>query len=340
MKKTSDEVVIFTFIKANNYGAMLQAYALGKFLKNNGYTPVYVDVGMKKRTSNLKAWLRGLIITLRFNSFRKKYFSLIQLPRVPNYGIFIYGSDQIWNVDIVNENLDVFSGAFVPSKSKKIAYAASFGVDYIDVDKYQGFSERLSSFSTILIRENSGVALLKDKFYLDSDQVLDPTFLLDNYSQISISTDRKGIVCYLFGEANRDYKSLEQFSILTDEALYFLNQTKSPVGKPVPFPTVEAWLSSVINAKYVVTDSFHCMVLALLHGVSFYVVSAREDRFVRITSLLETLGLEDRILGSISELVNPDFKNNNIDFSSLNDRLEPLRNRSRRLLLDSLNKEG
>ena len=56
--------------------------------------------------------------------------------------------------------------------------------------------------------------------------------------------------------------------------------------------------------------------------------------------IYETRGWQSCKSCTYSELVNPDFKNNNIDFPSLNDRLEPLRNRSRRLLLDSLNKEG
>jgi hypothetical protein len=338
VKKSDNKVAIFTFIKANNYGAMLQAYALGKFLKENGYAPVYIDVDLKKRTSSLKAWLRGLIINLRFNSFRKKYFSLVPITRAPNYGTFIYGSDQIWNADIVNEKLEAFSGGLVPPKSKKIAYAASFGVETIEVDKYHDFGNRLSNFSSILIRENSGVTLLKEEFTLDSEQVLDPTFLIDGYDSLSKNTSQQGVVCYLFGEQNRDYAALDKFSTLANETLYFLNQTKSPVGKAIPFPTVETWLSSITNAKYVVTDSFHCMVLALLHGVNFFVVSARADRFTRITSLLEALGLENRILGSISELASPNFENSAIDFSSLNERLEPLRNQSRSLLLDSLKK--
>lgn len=283
VKKSDNEVAIFTFIKANNYGAMLQAYALGRFLKNNGFKPVYIDINLNKKNSNLKAWLRAMILTLRFTPFRKKHFALINAETLSQYKTFIYGSDQIWNVDIVQSNLEIFSGGCVESTSNKIAYAASFGVDSININQYDGFGDRLRNFSSIMIRENSGIDLLKEQFNLVSKQVLDPTFLIENYDIIAKKTGSNGVVCYLFGETNRDYSSLHHFAYSINEPLYFLNQTKSPVGKPIPFPTVETWLSSVINAKYVVTDSFHCMVLALLHGVNFYVVSARADRFIRIT---------------------------------------------------------
>lgn len=337
MKKTSNKVAIFTFIKANNYGAMLQAYALGRFLKENGFSPVYIDINLKKKQNGIRGWIRDCIINLRFNRFRKKYFSLISENEASILDTFIYGSDQIWNVDIVKDNLSLFSGGTESTSATKIAYAASFGVDSIDKNQYNGFSERLNGFSSIMVRENSAVTILRNEFDINSMQVLDPTFLINNYKNITKLTKNIGICCYLFSEVNRDYKSLEKFSINIGEKLYFLNQTKSAVGIPISFPSVENWLSTVINSKYVITDSFHCMVLALLHGVNFYVLSARTDRFVRISSLLENLGLENRILKSVSELTNPNFKNENIDYAVLNKRLSVLKENSRKLLLDSLN---
>jgi len=340
MRKDSDKVAIFTFVKANNYGAMLQAYALGKFLRENSFSPVYVDVNMKKKYSGIKAWIRAHIINLRFNPFRKKYFSLISMNEVFNFDTLIYGSDQIWNADIVEDNLKLFSGGWSSSSAKKIAYAASFGVDIIDKNKYNGFKLRLKDFSTIMVRENSGVTILKNEFNIDSAQVLDPTFLIDDYKEITKPTTNIGICCYLFSELNRDYKSLQVFSVNVGEKLYFLNHTKVPIGRAVPFPSVEIWLSTVVNSKYIITDSFHCMVLALLHGVNFYVLSARADRFVRISSLLESLGLENRILDSVSVLADSNFKNEKIDYTLVNKHLILLKEYSKKSLLDSLNNDS
>lgn len=337
MEENSNKIAIFTFIKANNYGAMLQAYALGKFLKENGLSPVYVDINLEKKHLGIKGWLRALIIKIRFNAFRKKYFSIIQQENVLDINTLIYGSDQIWNVDIVKDNLSLFSGGLSSPSSRKIAYAASFGVATINKDKYQGFKDRLKDFSAIMVRENNAVDLLKSNFSIDSQQVLDPTFLIDNYKDLKKTSKNIGVCCYLFSEDNKDYKAIESFSINVNEKLYFLNQTKSSTGKPIPFPSVESWLSTVVNSKYVITDSFHCMVLALLHGVNFYVLSARADRFIRISSLLKSLGLENRILDSISVLANTDFNNEDINYSVINKRISVLKEYSRKSLLDALN---
>lgn len=336
----NNEVAIFTFINANNYGAMLQAYALGKFLEENDFKPFYVDINMNKKIYSIKSLLRGYIVKKHFNPFRNKYFSLIPISKIHNFNTLIYGSDQIWNIEIVKDNLSLFSGYGASSSAKKIAYAASFGVDSIDKNLYKGFEEKLNKFSQIMVRESSAMDLLKDNFNIESKQVLDPTFLINNYNEITESKiNKKGICCYLFSDFNRDYESLDQFSKNINEKIYFLNQTRTPVGDAVAFPKVNDWLSYVINSQYVITDSFHCMVMALLHNINFYVVSARVDRFVRISSLLKSLNLETRILESVSVLANSSFKYENIDYITVNKRLEVLKKDSKKLLLDSLKNE-
>lgn len=61
------------------------------------------------------------------------------------------------------------------------------------------------------------------------------------------------------------------------------------------------WVRAIHDADYVITDSFHGIVFSILFGRPFYYVvttpTARQ-RISRVETLLESLGLQDRIVES------------------------------------------
>ncbi|MGN6050936.1 polysaccharide pyruvyl transferase family protein, partial [Pseudomonas aeruginosa] len=104
---------ILTFSRCYNYGAFLQAYALHRFLIDNGYDNELIDYRSKKSIDNelnsllnerkgytfltLKIWFKILKFKIYHFKFKKTkhYFSREELSQ-KHYDLIIIGSDQIW----------------------------------------------------------------------------------------------------------------------------------------------------------------------------------------------------------------------------------------------------
>lgn len=212
--KNSVEVGIITFHCSDNFGAMLQAYGLKKYLCNNGidanivpYEPLfmigrhwwipYIPTGdFLECIRNVKwGWKMHLCMKKDFfkarcnmGYFRKKYLTEkghrkihfdFQLNRL-SYPYYIVGSDQIWNPDITCGLRKVYFGAFKNKQKKKvIAYGASLGRDFLDAQYDKKFSELITHVDAISVREESAIPYIKRFCKGNVRSVLDPVFLLE-----------------------------------------------------------------------------------------------------------------------------------------------------------------
>lgn len=212
------KIAIMTQPLQDNYGGLLQAYALKETLKNLGHEVVIVDRRVPKRNqwriiaSDIKQIIKGTklrslssaqvnIISKNTNAFREKYIPETSDLITSNKGMkvlnhsgfdaFIVGSDQCWrplySPEITNYFLDF---AKMNKKIKRISYAASFGTPDWEFSKQQTRSckKLLKKFDAVSVREQSGVGLVKK--YLgrnDAVHVLDPTMLLtvNHYREIA-----------------------------------------------------------------------------------------------------------------------------------------------------------
>ncbi|WMJ89684.1 polysaccharide pyruvyl transferase family protein [Anaerocolumna sp. MB42-C2] len=208
------KVGIITFHKVNNYGAVLQAYALQKTVKGLGCDCDIIDYNRKNlrdiylwQKNKIKCLLRAapdrqgysnlefirMVLTTfffnrkavaaKFNTFRKRY-DLSRMVTSDNikyinneYDLFISGSDQVWNCGrvILDKN---YLLDFVAESKKKGSYAASFGIKEIP-DKYlREYKRLLADFRYLSVRETAGADLLSKLVHREAKVVLDPTLLL------------------------------------------------------------------------------------------------------------------------------------------------------------------
>ena len=165
MKKTAT----ITFQNANNYGALLQTYALNKCLiklgvqnhvlnyKCNYMGKPYGIAALKRK--GLIRFLLGIayyIVRLprrsKFTQFRSNmhYTKILKRDDLFNlnekYDFFICGSDQVWNDGISNLDPSFFLD-FVNSREKKLSYAASFGFEEMNENLKPKYKQLLSDFS-------------------------------------------------------------------------------------------------------------------------------------------------------------------------------------------------
>lgn len=343
-----NKIGILTFPLNSNYGNLLQAFALITFLKKLGYDVELIDKQRIDKSSSyglqkIKSYFKNIIaLTLRkwlilkyphyyFNKafilFINRYIKpktnqifdekgLIDNLNKKKYDAIIVGSDQVWRKDYLKKDIPFYFLSFVPDYVKKIAYSASFGVDYwqFDTDQTDLITGYLSSFSGISVREDSAVELIKKHIHLEVKHIIDPTLLLNiedylnllSINDASIDADIDNyLFSYILDDNSEKKKAVEiimKIKNLESNIAFSLKDIK--INNRTLFTTkpVELWLEKMYYSEFVVTDSFHGSVFAILFNKPFVVIPNKERGFTRFTSLLKIFGLEDRLVEDKSEI--------------------------------------
>ena len=193
------KIGIVTFFRVANYGAMLQANALRRFLESMGHEVVFishprvvatkmplwrvfVSRGLKGVKIKLKNYVRHSITDFAATFPQTKLCRTMDEVRqaTADCDAFIVGSDQMWNpMWCSGKHLPLVMLNFAPEGKPRIAYAASFGTTVWreDQDAKQA-GELLRKFAKISVREESGVKLANEiSGRTDAVQMLDPTLL-------------------------------------------------------------------------------------------------------------------------------------------------------------------
>ncbi|HEF8786795.1 TPA: polysaccharide pyruvyl transferase family protein, partial [Providencia alcalifaciens] len=280
------------------------------------------------------------------NRSNQDYFTSEDIQKnAHQYDAIIVGSDQVWRPKMYSNlklDTEVYFLQTVPSHIKKIAYAASFGVDYWELTDNPHLTESISNslkeFSAISVRENSGVTICQNVFHTKANHVLDPTLLSEKifFDQIinSESTAKPVDLVYYKLDSNKEFKKIingistslnyTSKNIYFHESL-FLNS----------YITVPSWLSYIKNSKLVITDSFHCVCFSIIFNKNFYCIRNKSRGESRLESLLASLGLENRLIYQY-DLLDSHMHNTNIDYQKVNKKLESLKENSLSFLKKAL----
>lgn len=347
------KIGILTLPIAENYGGILQAIALYRYLHNQGHDVVliYKETEPKifkeiikqilskipfhnfkgiKTTNNQKAWrerkkfhrpfIEKEIYKISENLYTKQ--DLENFTKKENFNAVIVGSDQVWRKAYIDDKyyksyfLDFVAG----SEIKKIAYAASFGKDYWEgKDDIDDISKLLSDFTAVSTREKSGVAICKNSFgFSDAKHVLDPTMLMNkefykNEIILKYDTSRVSKGGLLTYVLDEDNEKKEIINFVK-EKLHIININHlKGFNSFKTIYSIPEWLASFSNADFVVTDSFHGMVFSIIFEKNFVVIGNKTRGIDRFLSLLSLLELEDRLIFSSKQINNKSFKLINYD---------------------------
>lgn len=276
-------------------------------------------------------------------------------------GAIIFGSDQIWRKTYKRQtvldrlrarhlfpNLYDYYGAFVEgSDISKIAYAASFGVDYQEYTPKEAkrIASLIQKFKAVSVREESAVALAKDiyKWPVRPDMVLDPTFLLDKEVYISLIANAEthpvkgNLFAYVLDTMSNTEQDLQYIATEMGGSCYSClmhwQNAQIPLEQRV-LPSVEQWLRNIADAEYIVTDSFHAVVYAIIFNKPFIVVGNPKRGNARFVSILKKLGLQDRLCSDWTQISSR--MRQQIDWDMVNSRLQVARLASMAYLRESL----
>ncbi|MFO7902533.1 MAG: polysaccharide pyruvyl transferase family protein [Pirellulaceae bacterium] len=350
-------VGIVTFHHAPSYGAILQAYALSQYLRSLGHAVTVIDYMPAHRRRRMKHWRRGHRMSWRWFGLnrtnlvvrrnkslyadaarlllplsRDRYASLESLQRSPpKLDVCFFGSDQIWNYESTDGKYDpAYFGGFGPKTMVRVAYAASFGRNECprDLDHLRQYLEMLDAVS---VRESSGVSIVREHANRAANVVLDPTLLIDKkHFQFVEQPIVEGpyILGYSVVGGSRFETALDKAATALAIPVVRVVDAVRSHGVNTHANPIEL-LNLIEYARFVVTDSFHGTALSLTFSKDF-VASALEgkcaNRGVRVSDLLNRLGLQNRFLKTGHDTT--DFFENNSNADCWKKTLDALRQES------------
>lgn len=301
-----------------NYGGILQAYALQEFLRKEGHEVILLERQKNLSDENLGSRLYKCLCKQVMHRNMQRYIhkylhctpplrSEKELAQAASsLQAVIVGSDQVWRPDMIKGVETNYFLDFAPPACKRIAYAASFGVETwkASLTLTARIRELLSQFQDISVREQEGVWLCREVFGQKATQVSDPTLLFDRsfYEQLLPDTQQSPddtLFYYLLGDKKVHYPLVQSLAEKLGKKPYTVNAEREVhLGKFTfaHFPTPDKWLEGFCRAGFIITDSFHGVVFSLLFNKPFVVLKNLSGGLSRITSLLEKYGLLSRLM--------------------------------------------
>ena len=323
----------------SNYGGFLQHFALREVLKKSGFLPYRVEAErMRSEIKALvKAVLRPFKDIanniLSFVDRRRKWrpvkmfwywwhkVRFIQDYRKLIGCLFedshkecfasIVGGGQAWSI-YCQDRPDLYWECD-PRQMKRIAYSVSSA--WIALANNEGWKKRLAAAlhraDSVSLREKAGAdlcaSLVAGKEYA---VCLDPVFLLsaeeyEEYIPMGKSFRHKTLFCYFVEVYDKEYIDVRKFKALADRlgcecrmvgiqgAEHFIPRHLLENPGPVDF------LRHCRDAEFIITNSFHGVVLAIVFGKKFLFLGQRDpqntgNRNQRQMELLAEFGLMNR----------------------------------------------
>ena len=359
MKKQN--IGVLTFQNTNNYGACLQAVALYKILERFGSNVEIIDYhnkridinevppvitvkyllnlknmkrlltchrGLKKRFQGLREYMK-----LNCNISTSIYESDQAYKVLQKYDKVFVGSDQVWGMNITNNDMFYFAEFDNRDKlaTKFYTYAVSAGKPWSKIQN-EMVKKAIDNFRNLYVRELSLKERLRELTDREIQVVLDPTLLLDYkfWSSDIISHEVKEKYVLIYMESEKIINKAIEFARSKGYTVKVLNFYKKIKGvdnvKPI---TMMEFLQLIYNAEMVFTASFHGVCMSLNLHSNFVCDNYRNPE--RIRGLLELLKLEDR-----SEVENVENLAE-INWEKVDEHLAMIREESLKLLESCLN---
>ncbi|WP_026664638.1 polysaccharide pyruvyl transferase family protein [Butyrivibrio sp. FC2001] len=331
------KVAVITFYNNNNYGSVLQMYALTKYIESKGHdvcvfdflnmnVPVFRLLRVKTAISRFFGLVKvpsffryrslsiedNIMMETRekyqeFYSTRFDYYSQ-KYKRLDDVEMYVAGSDQVWNIQIPNLHY-VFFMRFI-GRNKRMSYAASFGSDHIPQYNRKRLKKYLSEIDNISVRETTGVNIVEDVCGKEAKVVLDPVLLVgrDFWDKRACNVIQgKYVFCYFLDKSDLINEAIDRISaayhgkvsfVYADTGVQIDNCVKQSLS---PFE----FIGAIKEAEFVLTDSFHATAFSLLFGKKFYVLERqykiRPEQADRIISILRSTNTNNRYICNSSD---------------------------------------
>ena len=329
------KTAFITIHVGENFGSALQAVATQKVLELVNSDPVlinyipprvtllgYLRNGLKSSRNFIKMLLK-LPCFLKnkkiFEAFVEKYCNITApiyvdddfVKKCPSADYYITGSDQVWNF-VYNDGFD-YHYYFHGIKGKKFSYASSMGMTRLNEKEKEQVYHNLKDYTKISVREESGQEILRSIGFDGVKVLLDPTLMLNKDDWTKISSPRLIGKPYLFvympyntSDEEAHYKVIRKIAndknlMVVSFSLTYLKDRFADFTHHYPSPA--DFLSLMLHADYIVTNSFHGTAFSINLNKDFTAICPNKFS-TRVTHILNTLGLMSRLINghNVSEI--------------------------------------
>lgn len=296
------KIGILTFFESDNYGTVLQAYALQDYLQSIGHhvTLLHFKRNINATSSHFKEKVKEYSLKQRiknrivmemttkarkkksngFKEFRNEYLNISSvcyekgedfLKDAEKYDLLISGGDQIWNPYHKSFSLN-YMFDFLPESYPRISYGSSFGIDKVEDKKIlHDMESALKKYNSILVRESSGVNIV-EQMELCAQQVLDPVFLNAKRWQKFTKKEspikgKYGVVYALVDYNEKSNEVIKDYAKKNNWKMVAFPDNRwncvSPFKKKFGLSPIE-FLNYIAHSEIVFTNSFHGLAFAIL----------------------------------------------------------------------------
>lgn len=365
------KVAILTLPLHINFGGNLQAFALFTVLKDLGYDVDLLNIQNEKTKlfgfflNVCKQFVKSYIlfkpvsylflekekelIYKNHSDFISKYLkksniiydkqSFKSVVAEERYGAVIVGSDQVWRKDYVKNIETYFLNDVENLETKKIAYAASFGVEewQFNFAETSRLKNLIHQFKYISVREDTAVRLCKDNLDIDVEHVLDPTLLLEKNTYKKLLSNKKSenygkVFAYILDENEEKISFVNKVSelLLKKNFSIKIKENKDRVFinniNEYCVPDIEDWLKAFDDASFIITDSFHGVAFSIIFNKPFIAIVNNKRGSTRFNSMLNLFDLNERAFKdtwSEAEITQAVFSE--IDYHKINKKISDYR---------------
>lgn len=346
-----NKVAIATLHFYNNFGSVLQAYALRKTIQNMTggqvdilpYRPALPEYRYFQEAALEKLYCEKCA---KFEAFRGQVLGVMQYggefhcdeDRIKQVlrecTACVTGSDIVWGREF--SGLDpVYFLRCASQNCKRIAYAASVILDpQGNTEDDALFAEYLPCFDAIAVRETSAVQSIQRFTDKRVTAVLDPTLLLDaeDYEALAVENEDMKESPYLLSyflthdPAVVDYTHMIAQKLKLRVIHYFADYPGKVFTEDAgcfAFAGPGEFLGYVKNASCIFTNSFHGTCFAMIYRKPFYTYMAKRAMLSRVKDMACRLGMEERFFTDYRDIAKVTEK---IDYSKFEANLQVEKN--------------
>ena len=321
-----------------NYGNVLQAYALNRYLRdtykcdvytiesvnrNNRITsPLYIAKLIKRKVLSI---LKKKTVS-KFSDEKIRRFKLFYDNNIPVYVIrnvsdlenskfdyMVVGADVVWHQEHYFIDALKFLDVNKYSDSINFSYAASFGNEWIPDENKKAIVECLNKFAGVSVREASSIGLLNNIGVKDVVNVLDPVFLINvnDWKVVAkkpdeIECEKEGyVLAYLLSPAPYEIKVLEEIVRNTKLKCIIISYYKDDfVNYSIPFKC-DIYNECSPEEWVWLMENANTVVTDSFHALAFstiferqFFVMNRQKMMRRLEMFLENIKCEERLVRS------------------------------------------
>lgn len=351
------DVAVLGCWSVENHGSNMTYYALYRTLRDMGYETLMVERPMSslwKPHERPEGFLH--------NPYRECDLAPLYADKRAMKDLndrcdrFVLGSDQLLYHDLYRSFDEFIDMRYIHADKTKLAFATSLGRD-----RFEGTPEQratlslfLKQFDAVSVRERDGVDVMRREFGVDAVWMPDPVFLCPRsvYEELALSAPFEAhgpfVGVYVLDPTPEKEAALRYASetlVMPLRVFSDVAHSADDMKRAWTLPTDitadnETWLRSILECSFFITDSFHGTCFAILFNKPFICIGNAYRGITRFTSLLDSVGLSERLVEDITELPRHPELFRPVDFGPVNKRVEERAGTARAWLREHLERSA